>query len=72
MTTCTKWIAKQHDHRVGHEVVHAAQQPAGRHLVLDVVDAFPGGLRAGAVGRPEDQAGDDLHEEANTSVLPQT
>ena len=55
---------QQHDHRVGHEVVHAAQQPAARHLVLDVVDALPGGLRAGAVRGPQHHAGDDLHEEA--------
>ena len=55
---------QQHDHRLGREVMHAAQQPAGRHLVLDVVHAFPGGLAAGAVRRPQHQAGDDLHEEA--------
>ena len=42
----------------------AAEQPAARHLVLNEVDAFPGGLSAGAVDGPEDEAGDDLHEEA--------
>ena len=35
-----------------------AQQPAAPHLVLDVVDALPGGLRAGAVGHPQEHAGD--------------
>ena len=54
----------QHDHHLRREVVHAAQQPAGRHLVLDVVNAFPRRLRAGAVRRPQDQARHDLHEKA--------
>ena len=35
---------QQHVHGLGGEVVQPAQQPAACHLVLDVIDAFPGGL----------------------------
>ena len=42
------------------------QQPAARDFVLEVVDAFPGGLGAGAVVHPQEETGDALdgHGEA--------
>ena len=54
---------QQHDHRLGRVMVQPAQQPAPVHLILDVEDAFPSRMSAGAVGHPKKNAGDDLHEE---------
>jgi hypothetical protein len=53
---------EQDDHRLGHEVVDAAEQPAAGHLVLDVVDALPGGLGARRIARPEEEPRDHLRE----------
>src|SRR5262245_21358609 len=44
--------------------MHAAKQPAGRHLVLYVVNAFPGRLGAWAIGTPKHEACEHLHDEA--------
>src|SRR5882724_7313594 len=41
----------------------AAEEPAAGHFVLDVIDAFVGGGAAGAVGHPEEEAGDGLRDE---------
>src|SRR6266550_5309349 len=43
-------------------MVQAADQPAEIHLVLDEVDARPGGAVAGAVRGHEQHAGDELHQ----------
>ena len=51
---------QEHDQQLGGEMVEAAQEPAEVNLVFEVEDAFPGGLRAGAVTDPEEKAGDHL------------
>ena len=62
-----------HDHGLSHEVMQAAKEPAASHLVLDVIDAFVGGLAAGAVSHPQEDAGDRLggegkHEHAARDI----
>lgn len=54
---------QQHRHGLSGEVMQSAHQPAVLHVVLDVVHALPSGRCAGAVGRPEKEAGDDLDRE---------
>src|SRR3989442_11214429 len=41
-------------------MVNAAQEPSASHLMLDVVNAFPGRLRTWAVCHPQEKAGDEL------------
>src|SRR5262245_1889152 len=45
-------------------MMYAAQQPSAGRLILQVVDAFPRRLRAGAIACPENKPGHNLHEEA--------
>ena len=54
---------KEDGHYLRGVMVQPAQEPATRHLELDVEDAFPRRLRAGAVGHPQEDAGDDLDGE---------
>ena len=54
---------EQHVHRLRGEVVNPAQQPAAGHFVLDIIDAFPGRLRTGAVSHPEKNPGNKLDGE---------
>ena len=62
---------EQHDHRLGHHVMDAAEQPAAGHLVLDVVDALPRRLGAGRIARPEHETGDDLrHKREDERAAP--
>ena len=70
-----KMEREQHHHRVGHEMVNAAEEPAAGHFVLDVPDALPGGLGAGGVARPQEEPRDQLrhegeHERAAPHVPP--
>src|SRR5689334_3035274 len=44
-------------------MVQPAEEPAAGHLVLNEINAFPGGLRTGAVCHPEKNAGDELNAE---------
>src|SRR2546427_1993117 len=53
---------QQDGHGLSGIMVQAAQQPPTAHLMLDVIDAFPCGLRARAVRHPEKQASDKLHK----------
>src|SRR5256885_10534551 len=39
------------------------EHPTAAHFILDVIDAFPGRLRTGTVGHPEEDAGDELDYE---------
>ena len=54
---------QEHDHRLCHHMMNAADKPAASHLVLNEVDAFPGGLGAGRVARPEHEPCDHLRDE---------
>ena len=64
--------AHQHQRRLAHVEVDRAQQPAADHLILQIIDAFPGTLRPGTVIHPEDQPGDGLHDKAKAIVVGQT
>jgi hypothetical protein len=44
-------------------VVHSSDDFAQEHHFLNVVHAFPGGLSAGTVRRPEKDSGDHLQDE---------
>ncbi len=60
---CTHGENQQRQEHVGRVVVDRPQQPAAGDLVLQEVDALPGGLCAGAVVHPEKEAGDRLDAE---------
>ena len=47
-------------------MVNPANQPAERHFMLDVIDTFPGGLRARAIRSPQEEACDDLHHKGKS------
>src|SRR5438067_2058293 len=54
---------QKHGHGLGRVMMQSAQEPAASHLILDVINALPGSLRAGAIGHPEENAGDELDGE---------
>src|SRR5688500_8942077 len=54
---------QQHRHDLRGVMMQPAQQPSTRHLVLNVIDAFPRGLRARAVGHPQENPRDELNRQ---------
>ena len=60
---CTMIDNEHRQQHVGRVVVHRPQQPSAGDVGLQEIDAFPGGLRAGAVVDPEKEAGDRLDAE---------
>src|SRR5690242_10817196 len=54
---------QENDHRLRHEMVQSAQQPAADHLMLNEVHALPRGLAAGTITHPKKNAGDYLCRE---------
>src|SRR6185503_13628223 len=52
---------QQHVHRLRRIVMQTAQQPAAQHFILDVINAFPGGVGTRAVGHPEENSGYELN-----------
>ena len=52
---------QQHRHRLRSEVMDASHQPAQEHFFLNEVHAFPRRLSTRAVGRPQENPGDDLN-----------
>jgi hypothetical protein len=55
---------QQHSQELRGVMMQAPQQPAAGKFVLDVVNAFPCRLRAGAVIHPQEETGDELHRDA--------
>src|SRR5579872_3573913 len=51
---------EEHDQHLRRVLVQSAQEPAAGHFGLDVIDAFPGRLRAWTVSHPEKQPRDKL------------
>ena len=61
---------QQDNHHLRHHMVDSPQQPAAGHLMLDVVDALPGGLGAGRIAGPQNQSRDHLRHEGKHQRAP--
>src|SRR4051794_2649893 len=51
-------------------MMQSPQQPSATHFILDVVNAFPGRLRTGAVRHPQKNAGNELDRESESQCAP--